>query len=246
MSEETPVTKKRVVKKKTVKSVVPKKDLDWKDQIPMKFIDLSDDWCASKGIIKSDLSREEVEEKLLEVGDEAKVVLLAGFKSVAHMRGLEQIKFEPLKLEKDYVVVKCTLVFTPEEGMPLVSEGLANSTSENTSYPFSMYLESMAENRAFIRAVRHGLNINIVGYEEIYGKSSGDNGLSGFDDDGSILGPNETLKKIVEAKNKTIGDLRVFLDKKGYNKLEESMKDFSDIPAEVCLEIVDLIQKRSP
>jgi hypothetical protein len=223
----------------------PKDDLgmvDWKELVPKKYMDLSEEWCSANGITKSEMTREEIEEKLDEVGDEAKVILLAGFKTVAKIRGLQSIKSCIVRSDSDSAVAECKLTFTDMDGELKVATGNANASKENTSFPFSMYLESMAENRAFIRAVRYGLNINIIGYEELTGKESGRGETTGFDEEGGSLSPQETLKQIVEAKNKTLGELRAHLQKKDYKNLKEEYKDFADIPAEVCFEIVGMIQ----
>jgi len=214
--------------------------IDWKSLIPKKFIDLSTEWCAANGVDKTTLSRDDIEEKLETVPDEAKVILLPGFKAIAKLRGLKAIHSDVKHVEHNYVTVVCLLEFTDMDGEVSHSTGIANATNENTSYPFNMYLEAMAENRAFIRAVRNALNINIVGYEELKGNSPQIS--SELDEFESALSPQATLRKIIENKGKTFGDLKATLKKNGYDGEYES---FEDVPPEICLEIIAKIQKRA-
>lgn len=226
---------------------VPRDELgvaDWKDIIPKKYYDLSGDWCAVNGIVKSELSREEIEEKLDEVGDEAKIITLAGFKYAAKVRGVKSITPRIIRDGVEgYATVETTLEFYPMDGEPEKAVGLANASDKNTSYPFSMYLEAMAENRAFIRAVRTGLRIDIVGYEEITGRMSGGSGAdpsTGLGDDGGTLSPQDSLKSIVNEKGKTLGDLVEYLNKHGVDI--STYKDFDQIPGDICFEILGIIK----
>jgi hypothetical protein len=104
-----------------------------------------------------------------------------------------------------------------------------------------MYLESMAENRAFIRAVRNALNINILGLEEARSKQEDSDDL--LPDTEATLSPQGTIKAIIEGNGKTFGDLKHSMDKHGYKT--EGLSDYEDIPPEICLEVIGKIQKKT-
>ncbi len=50
---------------------------------------------------------------------------------------------------------------------PLVYEEVANATLANTNSFSQLFLETIASNRAFVRAVRNALRIDIVGTDEL-------------------------------------------------------------------------------
>lgn len=98
-----------------------------------------------------------------------KLVGLFGLKSVARIRGYESVEFSTPKLENGYVTVKCRIVWVPNFENPkgLMVEEVANATSTNVGLMVKPYLETVAANRAFSRAVRNSLHIRIVSEEEV-------------------------------------------------------------------------------
>ena len=98
-----------------------------------------------------------------------KLVGLFGLKSIARIRGYESVEFSTPKLENGYVTVKCRIVWVPNFENPrgLVVEEVANATSTNVGLMVKPYLETVAANRAFSRAVRNSLHIRIVSEEEV-------------------------------------------------------------------------------
>ena len=102
--------------------------------------------------------------------DNQLLILLAGIKELAQIRGFTNVEYQVIESRHDYVSVKCTINWTGnyETGFQPVSfSALADAHWDNT-YTFAKnFLLAIAENRAFVRAVRSFLKINIVGNDEM-------------------------------------------------------------------------------
>lgn len=102
--------------------------------------------------------------------DNQLLILLAGIKELAQIRGYKNVAYEVIQAQPDYVAVKCTIDWAPnyETSMEPVSfSALADAHLDNTKDFAKNFLMAIAENRAFIRAVRSFLKINIVGNDEM-------------------------------------------------------------------------------
>jgi hypothetical protein len=102
--------------------------------------------------------------------DNQLLILLAGIKELAQIRGYKNVSYDVIQAQPDYVAVKCTIEWFPnyETNMESVSfSALADAHLDNTKDFAKNFLMAIAENRAFIRAVRSFLKINIVGNDEM-------------------------------------------------------------------------------
>ena len=102
--------------------------------------------------------------------DNQLLILLAGIKELAQIRGYTNVNYEVIQAQPDYVAVKCTIDWIPnyETSQKEVSfSALADAHLDNTKDFANNFLMAIAENRAFIRAVRSFLKINIVGNDEM-------------------------------------------------------------------------------
>jgi hypothetical protein len=113
----------------------------------------------------------------------------------------------------DYVVAVCTIDWIPNyenqgcNGIsPVTFSAIGDAHERNTSGFGKNYLGPIAENRAFVRAVRNFLKINIVSQEEIGGPNQNEGG-----DDLALTKLRETMtefgvtfdlvkKKLIEQK----------------------------------------------
>lgn len=101
--------------------------------------------------------------------DHQLLIKLSGIKELARLRGFNSVSYEMVKCEHNHVAVKCKICFisnyeTPEK---VVYEDMANATINNCSSFAVKFLETIACNRAFVRAVRNFLNVHIVGLDEM-------------------------------------------------------------------------------
>ena len=102
--------------------------------------------------------------------DKDLIILLAGLKDVAQTRGIKSVKYDIVTASPEYVCMKCGITWAGNyetDGEDVYFEGTADAGLNNTEGFGQIYLAAIAENRAFCRAVRNFLKINIVAKEEI-------------------------------------------------------------------------------
>lgn len=247
IATEKPARKPRAKKEKSVESapvvesaqhVRPVIRSSWRDLIPEEFVEIQSYWLIKNGINVNDLTAEQKQELKERAGEENLVIKLGGFKHAAHNAGLSSVDYDLITRETDYVAVKCTIRFGDGK-----FSALANATKENTNYPFNMFLESMAENRAFSRACRMALNINILGAEELNPTTAEFSKDTLLSDDEGCTSPQDSLKILIENRGKTFADLKQSLIKKSWSGAE-NWNDFKEIPSDQCLVIISTIQSK--
>ena len=102
--------------------------------------------------------------------DHQLLIKLSGIKELARLRGFSNVSYKIEKCEEDHVAVSCSITFLPNyetNNSPIVFEDMANASIKNTSSFAVKFLETIACNRAFVRAVRNFLNVHIVGDDEM-------------------------------------------------------------------------------
>jgi len=117
---------------------------------------------------QKDINLKEIDVSALQ--DNQLLILLAGLKELAQIRGYRNVRYDVIQAQPDYVAVKCTIDWLPnfETSNETVSfSALADAHLDNTKDFAKNFLMAIAENRAFIRAVRSFLKINIVGNDEM-------------------------------------------------------------------------------
>jgi hypothetical protein len=106
--------------------------------------------------------------------DNQLLILLAGIKELAQIRGYTHVQYDVIESRPDYVAVKCTINFIGNYETtfePVTFSALADAHWDNTHNFAKNFLMAIAENRAFVRAVRSFLKINIVGSDEMGGSN---------------------------------------------------------------------------
>ena len=110
----------------------------------------------------------------LDIDDKYKLVLLDGWKKLAKIRGIFSVYYRDAVSTYEFSAVTCEVIFKASETFEepeLVYSARACAHFDNT-YDFTQrYLTEMAENRAFVRAVRSALGVNILGKDEISDKN---------------------------------------------------------------------------
>jgi hypothetical protein len=101
--------------------------------------------------------------------DHQLLIKLSGIKELARLRGFNSVSYETVACNHDHVAVKCKISFIENyETKEIVTyEDMANATINNCSSFAVKFLETIACNRAFVRAVRNFLNVHIVGLDEM-------------------------------------------------------------------------------
>jgi len=147
--------------------------VDWRKMISKEHIVLNKFNFACRGIDVDSLSKGDVERLISESPEEDLVIKLAGFREIANIRGYTSLDSKVEGLTSDKVIIKVTIEWIDNfenNAKPFdlyTVSAIASASLENTDDRFSKYLETIAENRAFVRAVRHSLGIIAVGQDEI-------------------------------------------------------------------------------
>lgn len=165
--------------------------VNWRAMIKSEHLFPNKGWFESRGKDKPS-SADGLEDHQL-------LIKLGGIKELAKLRGFNNVSYDIAKCEHDHVAVVCTMTFLPnyETGGQAISfQDTANATLNNTSSFATKFLETIACNRAFVRAVRNFLNVHIVGDDEI-DKS---NLPSPAVDNSITTGPTAILKKSLRSK----------------------------------------------
>lgn len=106
--------------------------------------------------------------------DKELLITLAGLKYLAHLRGVESVQPSDLHVSSTDVTSVCTIRFSPNFENPdgLTVGAQASASVHSVSGKFQLYLSAMAQNRAYTRAVKEALRIEILGFEEVDFKAS--------------------------------------------------------------------------
>jgi hypothetical protein len=102
--------------------------------------------------------------------DKALLILLGGIKELAQLRGYSDVTHTVTCPSDNYVVSVCKIVWYPNyetNNLPSTFSAIGDASLENTNGFGKKFLGPIAENRAFVRAVRSFLKINITGQDEV-------------------------------------------------------------------------------
>jgi hypothetical protein len=178
------------------------------------------------------------------LADNQLLILLAGIKELAQIRGYTNVNYEVIQAQPDYVAVKCTIIWIPnyETGMEQISfSALADAHLDNTKDFAKNFLMAIAENRAFIRTVRSFLKINIVGNDEM-GKTTHID--VEVEPNTVITQPVALLQKTMEEYNISFEQIK---ERAVQKKMEgsEDWKDLKDIPPLSMFTIISGIKNKN-
>lgn len=186
------------------------------------------------------------------LGDHQLLIKLAGIKEVAKLRGYKSVKYDIIKCESNYVAVKCgiTWISNYESEYESYYEDVANATVNNTTDFAVKFLETIAANRAFIRAVRNFLNIHIVGSDEIDSSKKGTPAFTEDDSDVALPSSQSMLEKT--AKSNGISSFHEFQDylrkawKANVYKNDETKlwSSYNDIPAKEARILISILKDK--
>lgn len=214
--------------------------VDYKAMIPDAYIVVNSEFFEKRQI--------EVPKSADGLDDKQKLVLLGGIKEIAKIRGIISVKKKVWESNNDRAVVSCEIVFVGNyetDMKPFVYEEVASATLNNTNSFSQLYLETIASNRAFVRAVRNALRIDIVGSDELSGFTPSNNSETTSESE-----PWHALRDA--AKNasttkfpdgfKTFEEFKGVLIEKG-TEGAEAWNDWKDIPASTIFKLIGLLKK---
>ena len=209
--------------------------INWRAMIKPEYLVPNRD--KFKGVETKDLDVTTLQDNQL-------LILLGGLKELAQIRGFNYVRYEVLESRTDYVAVKCTInwIGNYETNFREVEfSSLADAHWDNTHNFAKNFLMAIAENRAFVRAVRNFLKINIVGSDEM-GKTIALNPLEESSHTGSHP---------VSLLEKTMADYGISFDKIKEGAIKKNIEgsdnwnDISDIPPLSIFTIVSGIKNKN-
>lgn len=178
------------------------------------------------------------------IPDHKLLIKLAGIKELASLRGFSDVSYKVIKCELDHVAVVCNITFIGnyETGGESISfEDMANATLDNTHDFGQSFLETMACNRSFVRAVRNFLNIHIVGADEIDKSTKSKSSTKSK----PSLSPQSMIETQFDGNfDDFISTLRKLWAKNIYNNEDiKNWSNFYDIPIKEARVIIKLIKE---
>lgn len=216
--------------------------VDWRKMIPSEYL------YINPQILTDPKRRERFEKKYEKAADQVSideiddvdlVILLAGIKYLADLRGYLDVSYRPITCSSDYSATVCKIVWRSNyetEGRELSFESTAGASMLNTDSFGKKYLMEMAENRAFNRAVRNFLKINIVSQQEIV-----KDGQKSEDEDDGVVTPFTTLKRAMADKGVTFERVKTkLIDEKVEGA--EGFNSVNDIPKSKIMSLVSRIR----
>lgn len=206
--------------------------INWRGMINSDFLFPNKGWFQAKG---------ETPPSSIEGLEDAQLLIkLGGIKELARLRGFSSVKYDVLRCDNEYVAMKCGISWIPNYECPqqVYFEDVANATINNTSNFGVKFLETIAANRAFVRAVRNFLNIHIVGSDEIdSSRKGGSQAVESEQNEVSLPSPQHMLE--ITAQKHGVGNFIKFqewlvnAERIGLysNPNSQDWTDFESIPA---------------
>lgn len=146
--------------------------INWRALVPPQYLYVSSEFEIEVKTTQNVNSKWDID--VTKVPDKQLVITLAGLKWLARVRGLKAVRASDLHVTDTEVTSVCTVEFIPNRDDP---EGLtvgvqASASVYSVSGKFQLYLAALAQNRAYSRAVKDALGIEILGAEEVDFKAS--------------------------------------------------------------------------
>lgn len=208
--------------------------IEWRKLLGLEYISLNRSSFAKRGIDINILSKEEIDKYKRESPEEDLMIKLAGFRLLAKIRGFSDISYEIKEFHNGPVCV-CKITWIPNIESQYISStsGVSSASVDNVAKSFQHSLEAIASNRAFIRAVREGLNIFAVGEDEMNPNEE--------EKVQTKLQGSAFLENICKEKGIEIAVINKFLDGAG---LPSKWNSFKEIPDKIALTAVGLMEKK--
>lgn len=174
----------------------------------------------------------------IQVEDKFLLILLAGIKELAQLRGFNSISYS-LTPTPEEVVAVCRILWEPnyETNYKEVCFESCASASYNNTFDFGRdFLTAIAENRALVRAVRNFLRIHIAGQDEVgpMKRHSGNSEKSSS--------PHAVLSQLVEQKGISFEIIKNKMIEENFEGAE-TWEKIEDIPEIKVFELVSRVKK---
>lgn len=175
--------------------------VNWREMVPKEYLFPNKDLFARRN--------KPIPSSIDGLKDYELCIKLGGIRHLAKLRGIRKCFFEHPRLDEEYVVSQCTIEWMPNYESnfePSSYSDSANATSKNCRDFGLKFLETIANNRSFIRAVRNYLNVNIVGEDELDKTDGSSSSEAETPNNNSAYSPNATFVN----KMKTLGIKKLY------------------------------------
>lgn len=169
--------------------------IDWRAMVPVKYLYIASEHEAK---VVTQQGKPLAECDLLAVPDDWLRIRVAGLNYLIQLRGVRSCTYPTLQTREGFAAAVCELELIPNvesDMMPETWSAMASACRTSMDTRMLPYLETFAENRAFGRAIKRALQINILSDIEVGGKrgkdddrDQQDDNQSGTADDGAPLG----------------------------------------------------------
>ena len=180
--------------------------------------------------------------------DNQLLIKLGGIKELAKLRGFHNLTYDIYESSDSRVVTQCMInwIDNYESNGSQTFSSIANATIQNTNGFAAKFLECIAENRAFVRAVRNFLGIHIVGADEIDSSKNKSPIVAPPSSSGAKdISPQGILKEKAGTDfNSFKESLRAWYKTEAYTNDPEVIKewaDYKDVPAKECRKLLKLL-----
>ena len=189
------------------------------------------------------------ERDVTKLKDTELIILIAGIKELAQIRGYTDVRYDVNTPSKDYVVASCSIKFIPNyetESREVTFSAIGDAGPHNTHGFGQAFLGPMAENRAFVRCVRNFLKINIVVNDELqkmtFAKPFLPQSVSAPLEEDSMPSPAALLKRVMSEKKISWEKVKKRLEDEDYEKVD-SISCVEQIPKAKIFELIERLKK---
>ncbi len=186
-----------------------------------------------------------------DIQDGHKLILLAGIKELAKLRGYNQVSYHNNVTGPEYVAVNCEIQWIPNyetNNKEVRFSSLADAHLGNVSSFAVKFLNSIAENRAFVRAVRNFLNIHVVGFDELGAANPIEENQSAAESTFSATDPRFLLEKSFNELNSEFKvswvNFAKYLEEKKEMDGATAWKTVKDVPKERAYDVIGLVKEQ--
>ncbi len=214
--------------------------VDWRAMVNSDFIVMNKDAAKKAGFDLETASDEDKRAKMLEWNDDKKIILLGGLRDLAKIRGFLKVDQE-VKRTDGIATAVCSITWIPNfetDYKEVTYTAVGSATDQTIPFPYSQYLESIASNRAFCRAVREYLGILVVSDEEL-NPSGEDVKVKGGDAD-----PWASIKSKCENKGIDFPTLKTWMEGHGMS-IPSSCNSIESIPQNMIFNVLNLIKEET-
>jgi hypothetical protein len=236
--ENTQKNKKQSAREEAENENVPNSTIDWRKLVNPKYL-VPNMSKVPHGTAQKSLNVEELDDSQL-------LILLAGIKDLASLRGFSSVTYHVHACSPQYVAVSCKIIWNPSpetNNLPVEFESLADAHLENTKSFAKDFLMAIAENRAFVRCVRNYLRINIVGSDEIGDPNKGEMPEVANVAVVSSTHPASVLNDLMKKAGLTFETIKATMEKEG----DVDAKNWNatyDIPNKTIFSLIQRIRKK--